>query len=79
MNDTKNGRKRPRVTEDHYLPGTEKVTLEEMMVITNAIADGLNWEKPYEESVDCIYGFLDLSLRLEHALKSIENVTDAEG
>ena len=65
--------------EDHYLPGTKKVTLEQMMVITNAIADGLNWEKPYSESVDCIYGFLDLSLRLQHAVDDIGNVTDPTG
>ena len=75
----KNTTQRPRVLEDHYLPGTKKVTLEQMMVITNAIADGLNWEKPYSESVDCIYGFLDLSLRLQHAVDDIGNVTDPTG
>ena len=49
------------------------------MVITNAVADGLNWEKPYSDSIECIYAFFDLSLRLQHATDDMGNITDPNG
>jgi hypothetical protein len=42
-------------------------TLEDYIVFAAAIADGLNWEDDYKNSIDCVYKFTYLGMRLGEA------------
>ena len=50
-------------------------TLEDYIVFIAAIADGLNWEDDYANSIDCVYRFADLGMRLDKAKDQIWNIT----
>jgi hypothetical protein len=50
-------------------------TLEDYIVFAAAIADGLNWEDDYANSIDCVYKFADLGMRLDNASTAIWDIT----
>jgi hypothetical protein len=54
-------------------------TLEDYIVFAAAIADGLNWEDDYANSIECVYQFADLGIRLEAAKDLIWNITRDDG
>lgn len=54
-------------------------TLEDYIVFAAAIADGLNWEDDYANSIDCVYKFADLGMRLGDAKDNILNITREDG
>ena len=54
-------------------------TLEDYIVFIAAIADGLNWEDDYNRSIECVYDFAELGIRLEDARAEIENITNENG
>lgn len=53
--------------EKQYIPGSRKITVEETLIILNAIADGLNWEDFYSNSLSCIYAYINLTNRIDEA------------
>ena len=53
--------KKPLVGIEEEQP---EYTLEDYITFAAAIADGLNWEDDYANSIDCVYKFADLGIRL---------------
>jgi hypothetical protein len=54
-------------------------TLEDYITFAAAIADGLNWEDQYNQSIECVYTFANLGIRLEMAKDQIYNISTENG
>lgn len=70
----------PTVRQEEAPPGEEvEYTIEDYVIFAAAIADGLNWEDQYNQSIDCVYTFANLGIRLEMAVDQISNITTENG
>ena len=53
--------------------------MDDYIVFSAAIADGLNWETQYNQSIECVYTFANIGIRLENAYNNILNITTENG
>ena len=56
----------------------KEYTPEEILTMIAALADGLNWEKDYELSIQCFRNFVSLRYRLETAWTNLEDIRPQE-